>query len=99
MMTVRRHSGYSLADPGAAGDLADDPLGAVPVQPPTVRGYEKRSAGALADGQVDRPGGTWRSARIYRLSSSSSGKKATWAVAQYSPGRAGTFRTLILLRA
>jgi len=26
-----------LADPGAAGDAADDPPGAVPVQPPAVR--------------------------------------------------------------
>jgi hypothetical protein len=45
-----------LADPGAAGGLADDPSGAVPVQPPPVGGQEHRPAGALADGQVDRPG-------------------------------------------
>jgi len=45
-----------LADPGAAGGLADDPPGTVPVQPPPVRGQEHRAAGALADGQVDRPG-------------------------------------------
>ena len=45
-----------LADPGAAGGRADDPPGAVPVQPPPVRGPEHRPAGALADGQVDRPG-------------------------------------------
>jgi hypothetical protein len=44
-----------LADPGAARGLADDPPGAVPVQPPTVPCQEHRSAGALADGQVDRP--------------------------------------------
>ena len=31
--------------------------GAVPVQPPPVRGQEHRAAGAFADGQVDRPGG------------------------------------------
>jgi hypothetical protein len=46
-----------LGDPGAAGDPPDDPRGAVPVQPPSVRGDEQRSFGALADGQVDRPGG------------------------------------------
>jgi hypothetical protein len=34
-----------LADPGAAGGLADDPPGAVPVQPPAVRGQEQRPAG------------------------------------------------------
>ena len=45
-----------LADPGAAGGLADDPAGAVPVQPPPVGGQEHRPAGPLADGQVDRPG-------------------------------------------
>jgi hypothetical protein len=44
-----------LADPGAAGDPADDPGGAVPVQPPPVRGDEQRPFGALADGQIDRP--------------------------------------------
>ena len=45
-----------LGDPGPARGLADDPPGAVPVQPPPVRGQEHRPAGALADGQVDRPG-------------------------------------------
>jgi hypothetical protein len=47
-----------LADPGAARHAADDPGGAVPVQPPPVRGDEQRPLGALADGQVDRAGGT-----------------------------------------
>src|SRR5215472_10893024 len=37
-----------LADPGAAGGLADDPPGAVPVQPLPVGGQEHRPAGALA---------------------------------------------------
>src|SRR5262249_56905411 len=46
-----------LADPGAAGGLADDPPGAVPVQPPPVRREEYRPVGALPDGQVDRPCG------------------------------------------
>ena len=46
-----------LGDPGAAGDLADDPPGAVPVQPPPVRGQEHRPVGSFADGQVDRAGG------------------------------------------
>ena len=32
-----------LGDPGAAGDPADDPPGAVPVQPPPVRGEEDRA--------------------------------------------------------
>jgi hypothetical protein len=45
-----------LADPGAARDLADDPGGAVPVQPSPVRGQEHRPIGALSDGPVDRPG-------------------------------------------
>jgi hypothetical protein len=45
-----------FGDPGAARDLADDPSGAVPVQPPPVDGQEHWPAGAFADGQVDRPG-------------------------------------------
>ena len=45
-----------LGDPGAA----DDPPGAVPVQPPAIGGQEDRSVAALADGQVDRPGGARR---------------------------------------
>jgi hypothetical protein len=49
-----------LADARSAGDLADDPAGAVPVQPPAVGGLERRPAGALADGQIDRPGGARR---------------------------------------
>jgi hypothetical protein len=49
-----------LADPGAAGGLADDPPGAVPVQPPPVRGQEHRPAGPFPDGQVDRAGGPRR---------------------------------------
>jgi hypothetical protein len=49
-----------LGDLGAAGDLADDPPGAVPVEPAPVRGQERWPAGALADGQVDCPGGAWR---------------------------------------
>jgi hypothetical protein len=44
-----------LADPGAAGDPPDDPGGAVPVQPPPIRGREQRPAASLAGRQVDRP--------------------------------------------
>jgi hypothetical protein len=49
-----------LGDPCAAGDAADDAGGAVPVKPPPVRGGEQRPFGALADRQVDRPGGARR---------------------------------------
>jgi hypothetical protein len=50
----------SFGDPGTAGGLADEPPGAVPVQPPPVRGQEHRPAGALADSQVNGPGGARR---------------------------------------
>jgi hypothetical protein len=46
-----------LGDPGAAGNPADDPCRAVPVQAPAVRPHEHRPLAALADSQVDRPGG------------------------------------------
>jgi hypothetical protein len=46
-----------LGDAGLAGDPADDPPCAVPVQPDAARGQEDRSLAALSDGQVDRPGG------------------------------------------
>jgi hypothetical protein len=49
-----------LADSGAAGGPGDDAGGAVPVQPPPVGGDEQRSFSALADRQVDRPGGARR---------------------------------------
>jgi hypothetical protein len=49
-----------LADPRAAGDPADDPGGAAPVQPPPVRGGEQRPDGPLAGRQVDRPGRSGR---------------------------------------
>jgi hypothetical protein len=51
---VRAHV---LGDPGTAGHPAHYPGGAVPGQPPPVRGGEQRSFGALADGQVDGAGG------------------------------------------
>jgi hypothetical protein len=51
-----------LGDPCAAGDAADDPPGAVPVQPPPVRRKEDRTFASLADSQIDRP----RSARRQR---------------------------------
>jgi hypothetical protein len=56
-----------LGDPSAAGGLADDPPGAVPVQPPSVRGEEHRPFGAFADGQVDRPSGPWRQRTVTTL--------------------------------
>ena len=49
-----------LSDPGAAGDPADDPPCAVPVQPAAVRGEEDRSLAALTDSQVDGPRGARR---------------------------------------
>ena len=49
-----------LGDPGAAGDPADDPPSAVPVQPSAIGGQEDPSVAALVDGQVDRPGGARR---------------------------------------
>ena len=45
-----------LGDPGAAGDLADDPPGAVTIQPPPVRSQEHRPVRPFLDGQIDRPG-------------------------------------------
>ena len=51
---------HRFGDPGAAGDSADDPPGTMPVQPLAIAGYEDRSLAALADGQVDRPGGPRR---------------------------------------
>jgi hypothetical protein len=49
-----------LRDPGAAGDLADDPGGAVTVRPVAVGVQEDWSCAAIADGQVDRAGGARR---------------------------------------
>ena len=46
-----------LADPGAAGDPAHYPGGAMAVEAPAVGGEEQRPAGALADRQVDGAGG------------------------------------------
>ncbi len=46
----------ALPIPARRAVFADNPPGAVPVQPPPVRGQEYRSFGALADSQVNRPG-------------------------------------------
>jgi hypothetical protein len=46
-----------LGDPGAAGNPADGPPGAVPVQSPAAQGEKDGSFAALADGQVDCPRG------------------------------------------
>jgi hypothetical protein len=48
-----------LGESGAAGDPADDPPGAVPVQPPPVRCEEDRPVTAFVDGEVDRAGSVW----------------------------------------
>jgi hypothetical protein len=45
-----------LGDPGPAGRLANDPPGAVPVQPPPAGSQEYRPFGVFTDGQLDRPG-------------------------------------------
>jgi hypothetical protein len=47
-----------LGYPGLAGHPPDDLGGAVPVQPPPVAREEERPLGALADRQLNRPGGT-----------------------------------------
>ena len=44
-----------LVIPARRADPADDPGGAVPVQPSAIRSQEQRPVAALADGQVDRP--------------------------------------------
>jgi hypothetical protein len=49
-----------LGDPGASGGLADDPGGAMTVQPPAVRGQEDRPRAPFADGQVNRSRSAWR---------------------------------------
>jgi hypothetical protein len=49
-----------LGDPGASGGLADDPGGAMTVQPPAVRGQEDRPRARFADGQVNRSRSAWR---------------------------------------
>ena len=73
-----------LADPGAARDLADDPPGAVPVQPPAVTGEENGAVAAFAGSQVDRPGGAGRErdgddlAALIRTTGSASGRLGTW---------------------
>jgi hypothetical protein len=52
-----RRGADGLGDACPAGGPADDPPGAVPVQPGSCDGEEDRSLAALADGQVDRPRG------------------------------------------
>jgi hypothetical protein len=49
-----------LADLGAVRDPAEDPPGAVPVQPPPICGQEHGAIDAFRDGQVDRPGSARR---------------------------------------
>jgi hypothetical protein len=49
-----------LGDPGLAGDPADNPSGAMAVQPPPIGRQEDGSFASLADRQVDGPGGAWR---------------------------------------
>ncbi len=51
---------HRLGDPGPAGGASDDPARAVAVQPPAIRSQEDRAFGALAGGQVDRPGSARR---------------------------------------
>jgi hypothetical protein len=50
-----------------ASYLADDPPGAMPVQPPPVRGQEHRPFRPFADGQVNCPGGARRQRNGHHL--------------------------------
>jgi len=50
----------AFEDPGPASSAADDPSGAVAVQPDASCGQEDRPVCAFADGEVDRPGGARR---------------------------------------
>lgn len=56
-MAEAGHVGGASRPSGAAGEAPDDPSGAVAVQPAPIGRQEDGSFGALADGQVDRPGG------------------------------------------
>jgi hypothetical protein len=56
-----------LGDPGAAGDAADDPPGAVAVQPAPIGGQEDRPFAAITDGQVNCPGGARASGMVTTL--------------------------------
>ena len=56
-----------LGDPDIAGYPADDPPGAVPVQPTPVGGEEDGSFAAFADRQVDRPRGAGASGMVTTL--------------------------------
>jgi len=47
-----------LVDPSSAGESSDDPPGRVPVQSFAVVAAEDRALRPLADGEVDRPGGS-----------------------------------------
>jgi hypothetical protein len=64
-----------LGDPGAASEFADDPPGAVPVQPPAVRSQEHWPAGAFADGEVDRPRGPRRQRDGHHLAALTGNRK------------------------
>jgi hypothetical protein len=46
-----------LSDPSMPGEAADDPPGAVPIQPSAIRSCENGPRATFADGQVDRAGG------------------------------------------
>jgi len=60
MNVPQRVRTHGLADPGLARDLADDPPGAMAIQPPPVSGEEDGPVAAFPGGQVDRPGGAGR---------------------------------------
>jgi hypothetical protein len=66
----------------------------VPVKPPTVRGDEQRSFGALAYSQVDRPGGTRRERDGHDLAALASNNKSAMPAfqAQLLDIGAGGFR-------
>jgi hypothetical protein len=49
-----------IGDPGASGEAAHDPPSGVPVKTPPVAIEKDRTLRALADGQIDRPGGVRR---------------------------------------
>jgi hypothetical protein len=70
-----------FGDPGAEGDPADDPGGAVPVQPLPLGGKEDRPVYPLTHGQVDRP----RRPQRYRAEVCGLDVVPQWVVANVMP--------------
>lgn len=79
---TKRVGSHTLGYPGPSGDAAHDPPGGVAIDPSAVGSDEDRPIAALADRQIDGPGGAGRERHGHDLASPWRCYRTRWNIAR-----------------